>query len=73
MFSSDIGHFDVVHMNEVLAEAYELVEDGVMSTEDFRDFTFTNPVHFWADANPDFFKETVVEKQAAALLVARKA
>ncbi len=73
LFSSDIGHFDVVHMNEVLAEAYELVEDGVMSAEDFRDFTFTNPVHFWADANPDFFKGTVVEKQATDLLEAGKA
>ncbi len=68
LFSSDIGHFDVVHMNEVLAEAYELVEDGVMSSEDFRDFTYTNPVHFWADANPDFFKGTAIETQVAELL-----
>ena len=60
-FSSDIGHFDVVNMNEVLSEAYELVEDGAMSADDFRDFTFTNPAHFWADSNPDFFKGTIVE------------
>ncbi len=28
--------------------------------EDFRDFTFANAVRFWARANPDFFKGTVV-------------
>ena len=68
MFSSDIGHFDVEHMNEVVEEAYELVEDGIMSSDDFRDFTFTNPAHFWARGNTDFFKGTVVEKQVAELL-----
>lgn len=67
-FSSDIGHFDVVNMNEVLEEAYELVEGGQMSTDDFRDFTFANPAHFWADSNPDFFKGTVVEKQVDELM-----
>jgi hypothetical protein len=30
----------------------------------------TNPVRFWAEANPDFFKGTVVEKEAAAVLAA---
>ena len=44
-----------------------------MSADDFRNFTFTDPVHFWADANPDFFKGTAVEKQAADLLRAGKA
>ena len=73
LFSSDIGHFDVVEMNEVLAEAHELVSDGVMSAEDFRDFTFANPVHFWADSNPDFFKGTAVEKPVAELLQTGKA
>jgi len=68
IFSSDIGHFDVADMGEVLEEAYELVDDGVVSEEDFRRFTFTNPVNFWAKGNPDFFKGTVVEQQAAELL-----
>ena len=71
LFSSDIGHFDVPHMNEVLAEAYDLVEEGVMSVDDFRAFTFANPAHFWADSNPDFFKGTVVEHQVAELLNGR--
>jgi hypothetical protein len=60
MFSSDFGHWDVPDITEVVAEAYELVEDGVLSEADFRDFTFTNPVKLQA-ANPDFFNGTVVE------------
>ncbi|MCZ6888526.1 MAG: amidohydrolase family protein [Gammaproteobacteria bacterium] len=73
LFSSDIGHFDVEQMNEVLEEAFELVEEGVMSAGDFRAFTFTNPAHFWADGNPDFFKGTVVETQVAELLRGERA
>jgi predicted TIM-barrel fold metal-dependent hydrolase len=68
LFGSDIGHFDVQNMADVVPEAYELVEDGLISEDDFRDFMFTNPVRFWGGANPDFFKGTAVEKEAAALL-----
>ena len=68
LFGSDIGHFDVANMAGVLPEAHELVDDGLMSDEDFRDFVFTNPVHFWGDANPDFFRGTAVEKEVAELL-----
>lgn len=68
LFGSDIGHFDVRNMSDVLPEAYELVEDGLITEDDFRDFMFTNPVRFWGDANPSFYKGTVIEKEAAALL-----
>ncbi len=68
LFGSDIGHFDVADMAGVLPEAYELVEKGLMTDADFRDFVFTNPVRFWGEANPDFFKGTAVEKEAEALL-----
>jgi predicted TIM-barrel fold metal-dependent hydrolase len=68
LLGSDIGHFDVVNMNEVLEEAYELVEDDLITEEDFREFVFTNPLRFWAEARPDFFKGTVVESEAAAAL-----
>jgi predicted TIM-barrel fold metal-dependent hydrolase len=68
LFSSDIGHFDVPDMTEVVPEAYELVEHGVITDDDFRDFMFTNAVRFWGEVNPDFFKGTVVEKQAAEVL-----
>ena len=68
LFSSDIGHFDVPDMTEVVPEAYELVEHGLLSDDDFRDFMFENAVRFWGQVNPDFFKGTVVEKQAAEVL-----
>ena len=55
-------------MAEVVPEAYELVEHGLITDDDFRDFMFTNAVRFWGEVNPDFFKGTVVEKAAAEVL-----
>ena len=72
LFGSDIGHFDVQEMAGVLPEAYELVEHGLITDADFRDFMFTNPVTFFGAGNPEFFKGTRVEKQAAAFLKAGK-
>jgi predicted TIM-barrel fold metal-dependent hydrolase len=68
IFGSDIGHFDVPDMTAVLHEAYELVEHGLIDEENFRDFVFANPVKLWGGVNPDFFKNTAVEKQAAEAL-----
>jgi len=72
IFSSDIGHFDVPDMTDVVPEAYELVEHGLLDDGDFRDFMFSNAVRFWGEVNPDFFKGTVVEKQAAEVLASAK-
>jgi predicted TIM-barrel fold metal-dependent hydrolase len=68
LFSSDIGHFDVPDMTEVVPEAHELVEHELLTEDDFRDFMFENAVRFWGEVNPDFFKGTVVEKAAAEVL-----
>jgi predicted TIM-barrel fold metal-dependent hydrolase len=68
LFGSDIGHFDVPDMSEVLVEAHELVDDGLITLNEFRDFVFTYPAEFWAGTNPDFFRGTAVEKQVAAEL-----
>ena len=70
IFSSDIGHFDVVDMRDPLPEAYELVEDGHITENDFRDFVFANSVRLWGTQNPRFFEGTRVAKEAAALLEA---
>jgi predicted TIM-barrel fold metal-dependent hydrolase len=70
IFGSDIGHFDVPDMMEVLPEAYELVDDGLITTEDFRDFTFANAVRLWGTQNPKFFEGTAVARTAAAVLAA---
>jgi predicted TIM-barrel fold metal-dependent hydrolase len=69
IFGSDIGHFDVPDMTEVLVEAYEGVEDGILTEDNFRDFVFGNPVRFWTAGNPNFFKGTAVESQVQKFLV----
>jgi predicted TIM-barrel fold metal-dependent hydrolase len=70
IYSSDIGHFDVIDFRDPLPEAFELVEDGHITEDDFRSFVFKNPVMLWGKQNPNFFKGTVVEKDAAAVLAA---
>jgi hypothetical protein len=70
IFSSDIGHFDVPDMLHPVPEAHELVEDGFITADDFRDFTFANAVRLWGTQNPHFFDGTVVAKEAAAVLKA---
>lgn len=65
---SDIGHFDVKDMSKVVVEAHELVDDGLMSAADFRDFSFANTVRLLGGMNPAFFDGTAVESEAAALL-----
>ncbi len=61
MFSSDVGHFDVIDMSEVLEEAYELVDEGDLDEEEFRSFTFENAVRLHTALNPEFFKDTIVD------------
>jgi hypothetical protein len=70
IFRSDIGHFDVIGMRHPVPEAYELVEDGHITADDFRAFTFSNAVKLWGTQNPKFFEGTRVAKEAAAVLPA---
>jgi hypothetical protein len=60
VFASDIGHWDVPDMREVLPEAWELVEDGRLGLDEFRDFSFGNVVRMLTDVRPDFFEGTAV-------------
>ncbi|MBJ22155.1 MAG: amidohydrolase [Deltaproteobacteria bacterium] len=64
IFSSDIGHWDVTHMDQVLPEAYEHLEYGWMDKSQFRDFMCDNAVRLFCGANADFFEGTVVEAYA---------
>ena len=66
LFGSDIGHFDVRDMAGVLTEAHELVDDGLIDADNFRDFVFKNAVRFLSRNNRDFFTGTVVEEAVAA-------
>jgi hypothetical protein len=65
IYSSDIGHFDVIDMRNPLREAYELVEEGFLTEDNFRDFTFANTVRLWGTQNPRFFEGTAVARAAA--------
>jgi hypothetical protein len=68
MLGSDIGHWDVPDMTEVVAELLEPIEAGWLSADDLRAFAFENPVRFYTDTNPDFFRGTAVEGEVARLL-----
>ncbi len=72
MFSSDISHFDVPDSTEVLEEAWELVEHGLITEADFRKFTFSNVVQLHGGMNPDFFRGTRVEQAAGLELAAAR-
>lgn len=71
LFGSNISHWDVPDMREVVAEAYELVDQGLITDEHLKDFLFTNPVTFYAAANRDFFKGTILESEVEKLLGAQ--
>jgi predicted TIM-barrel fold metal-dependent hydrolase len=71
IFSSDVGHFDVTDMTEVLEEAWELVEHGLIGEDDFREFTFTNAASLHTALNPDFFTGTVVEDAVSKHVLAK--
>jgi hypothetical protein len=54
-------------------EAYESVEDGLMSEEDFRDFVYVNPIKLHASMNPNFFRGTILEHEADKVLTELRA
>jgi predicted TIM-barrel fold metal-dependent hydrolase len=68
IFGSDIGHWDVPDVREVVSESYELVEAGLLSADDYRAFVFGNVVDLWGGCNPRFFDGTMVEAAARAHL-----
>jgi len=72
LLGSDIGHFDVTDMRDVLPEAIEMVEYKLITQANLRQFLFETPVEFWAGTNPDFFKGTAIENQVAQELKAQQ-
>lgn len=68
VFGSDIGHWDVLDATSILTEAWSLVRGKLLTEENFRDFTFTNPAMMHLTMNPDYFAGTSVEDSAAKLL-----
>jgi predicted TIM-barrel fold metal-dependent hydrolase len=73
MFASDIGHWDVADVRDVLPEAWSLVENGYLTVEDFADFTCGNVVRHLTDMNPRFFEDTAVADAVRPLIRTRDA
>jgi hypothetical protein len=70
VLGSDISHWDVPDMTEPIAEAFELVERGLLTEGEFRELTFLNPIRLHGSA---FFAGTVCESPAADALRAEPA
>ena len=70
MFSSDSGHWDVTDATDILPEAYELVEKGHITEQDFSDFVFGFPAAFYTTLNKNFFAGTRVADKVSKLLAA---
>ena len=68
VLGSDLGHWDVRDMRDVIPETSELLEDGLVSADDFRLFVCDNPIRLHGSMNPDFFQGTVVESYARGVL-----
>jgi predicted TIM-barrel fold metal-dependent hydrolase len=60
IFSSDMGHWDAPDMSAIVPEAWEHVDHGFVTPDDFRSFVFDNPVALFTGPNPSFFDGTTV-------------
>src|SRR6185436_2832076 len=72
IYSSDVGHWDVPDLRQVLAESYSLVEQGAISEADFKAWVFDNPYKFYTEANQNFFEGTAVGETLRARGTARR-
>lgn len=61
MMGSDLGHWDVPSFTLPLVEAYELVEDGILTLAQFDEFTRVNAARYYGGATMSFFAGTAVE------------
>ncbi len=68
IFASDVSHWDVPDMREVLPEAWELVDHGHLDKDEFRAFSFTNVVDMLTSSNPRFFEGTAIQHAVRAHL-----
>jgi hypothetical protein len=63
VFGSDLGHWDVPDLRDVLPEAWELVARGHITEGDFHAFMWDNPLHLYG---ADFFTDTVLASSVPA-------
>lgn len=62
-FGSDVGHWDVADCNDIMHEALELRDEGLITEKQAKKFLFANAAELYTTVNPDFFKGTVLEKK----------
>jgi predicted TIM-barrel fold metal-dependent hydrolase len=60
LLSSDIGHWDVADMAHVLVESHELVDEGHLTPDQWRQVVYENPYELYTRLNPRFFDGTRV-------------
>jgi hypothetical protein len=70
IYSSDVGHWDVPDLTDVLAESWALVEQGAITESDFKAWVFGNPYKLYTEANPNFFRGTAIETAVSGTQVA---
>jgi predicted TIM-barrel fold metal-dependent hydrolase len=60
MLGSDISHPDTPDLDAILPNAFRLVEEGLVTSEQFRRFTFEHAHECFTRTNPAFFEGTAV-------------
>jgi hypothetical protein len=63
----------VPDFREMIPEAFEMVEKGFVTDQDFRDLSFTNAAMLHTRNNSGFFKVTVIEQAVADELGLKRA
>jgi len=67
-FGSDIGHMDAPNFGAVVEETYELVDDEVLTSDEYRMFVADHAILLHGRMNRDFYKGTAVESYADKVL-----
>jgi len=68
MFSSDYGHWDVGVPAQLLLHSHGLLRSGLLSSEEFREFTADNAIRLHGTLNRSFWQGTVVQRYATEVL-----
>ena len=58
----------MIDFRDPVPQAHELVENGLITDDDFRAFTFETAVCLWGTQNPSFFEGAWSRKEAGAVL-----
>ncbi|HVA07713.1 MAG TPA: amidohydrolase family protein, partial [Acidimicrobiales bacterium] len=67
LFSSDIGHWDVPRLIDVVPQSRHLVDAGLLDAAGYQRFVFDDVVRAHTRLNPGFFKGTTVEKEVSEI------